>query len=247
MELAALIGVTLLASIVQSATGFGFALIAVPIYLLILNSAAAVQVVIIISIAMSLPLWFKLRGEQPRNFMRWVFVGCIIGMPIGVYMFLQLELTAIKAVVAIFVILISLQNAWQLLSPNGKNNLIKIEKLPKPILSFIGLFSGIFGVSMAMPGPTFMLFLSKTNLRKNEIRAAMMAIFVFAYIGATVMQMVFIGVSKETWMTSAYVTPAALIGVYIGHQLSKKINERLFKGLILCILILTGLFMILNL
>lgn len=247
MDLMALICVTLFASIVQSATGFGFALIAVPIYLLILNSAAAVQVAIIISIAMSLPLWFKLRGELPRDFMKWVFIGCALGMPLGVFMFLQLDLTAIKAVVAIFVIMISLQNALQLLSANSTNNLIQIEKIPKPILSFIGVISGIFGVSMAMPGPTFMLFLSKTNLQKNEIRGAMMAIFVFAYIGATIMQMIFVGVSVDTWITSAYVTPAALIGVYIGHQLSKKINERLFKGLILCILILTGLFMILNL
>jgi uncharacterized membrane protein YfcA len=53
----ALILVTFFASIVQSATGFGFALIAVPVYLIVLNSEDAIQIVIFISIAMSLPLW----------------------------------------------------------------------------------------------------------------------------------------------------------------------------------------------
>jgi uncharacterized protein len=246
MATLALIIVTFLASVVQSATGFGFALIAVPVYLIVLNSAAAVQVVILISIAMSLPLLFKLKHEMPKNFMKWIFLGCIAGFPIGIFMYLKMDLIAIKATVAIFIILISLQNAWQMF---GAKSSIKLnpDTIAKPILSFVGIFSGIFGVAMAMPGPTLMLFLSKTNLKKNEIRAVMMAVFVFAYSGAAIMQMLFAGISQDTWMNSLMVLPAALIGVYYGHQLSKKINERLFKGLILIILILTGIFMLLNL
>ena len=158
-----------------------------------------------------------------------------------------MELQIIKAAVAVFIIVISLQNAWHMFVASKKKALIEVKKLPKSILSFIGVLSGILGVAMAMPGPTLMLFLSKTNLRKNEIRAVMMAIFVFAYSGAVLMQLVFAGVSKETWVTSAYVLAPALVGVFVGHHLSKKINERLFKGLILIILILTGIFMLLSL
>lgn len=238
---------TFFASIVQSATGFGFALIAVPVYLIVLNSVAAVQVVILISIVMSLPLWFKLKDNMPRDFIKWVFLGCAIGFPLGIFLFLKMELHVIKAVVAAFIILISIQNAWHMFFAAKKNKLIDVLKLPKPVLSYIGFFSGIFGVAMAMPGPTLMLFLSKTNLRKNEIRAVMMAIFVFAYSGAAVMQIIFAGISAQTWLTSLYVTPGALFGAYVGHQLSKKINERLFKGLILIVLIVTGIFMLINL
>lgn len=247
MTTIALIIITFFASIVQSATGFGFALIAVPVYLIVLNSAAAVQVVIIVSVAMSLPLWYKLKDDMPHDFMKWIIIGCIIGFPIGIYLYLKMELQTIKASVAVFIILISIQNAWQMfIAKNGKGT-IDVGLLPKPILSIVGFFSGILGVAMAMPGPTLMLFLSKTMLRKNEIRAVMMAVFVFAYTGATIMQMIFAGISYDTWVTSLIVTPAALIGVYLGHQLSKKINEKMFKGLILIILALTGIFMLLNL
>ena len=245
MAIVSLIIVTFFASVVQSATGFGFALIAVPVYLIILNSAAAVQVVIIISIAMSLPLWLKLKDDMHDDFMKWILIGCALGFPMGIYLFLEMDLQTIKTVVAIFIILVSIQNAWQMFV--AKRGAIDVELLPKPVLSIIGIFSGIFGVAMAMPGPTLMLFLSKTLLRKNEIRAVMMAIFVFAYSGAAIMQIIFAGISADTWITSLIVTPAALLGVYVGHQLSKKINERMFKSLILIILILTGLFMLLNL
>lgn len=238
---------TFFASVVQSATGFGFALIAVPVYLIVMNSAAAVQVAIIISIAMSLPLWFKLKDNMPRDFMKWIFIGCIAGFPIGIFLFLEMELQVIKMAVAVFIIVISFQNAWHMFVADKTKALIDVGRLPKLILSFIGILSGIFGVAMAMPGPTMMLFLSKTKLQKNEIRAVMMAIFAFAYSGAAVMQMVFAGINTDTWLTSAYILPAALFGVFVGHQLSKKINERLFKGLILIILILTGIFMLMSL
>ena len=56
-----------------------------------------------------------------------------------------------------------------------------------------------------------------------------------------------IGVEHETWITSAYLAPAALCGVFVGHQISKKINEMLFKVFILIILIITGCMMLINL
>ena len=238
---------TIIASIVQSATGFGFALIVVPVYLIILNSVDAIQLVILISIIMSLPLWLKLKGEMPRDILKWIFLGCVIGFPVGIFLFLEMDLQVIKAAVAVFIILISLQNAWHMFKSAKANAQIDIYKLPKSVLSFIGIISGIFGAAMAMPGPTMMLFLSKTNLQKNEIRAVMMALFAFAYTGAAFMQMVFAGINKDIWLKSVYIMPGALLGVYIGHLLSRKINERLFKGLILIILFLTGIFMLLSL
>lgn len=237
---------TFCASVVQSAIGFGFALISVPIYLILLNSTAAVQVVIIISVIMSLPIWYKLRHDAPKRLLKWLFVGSALGFPIGIFVYLKMDLQTIKFFVAITVILVSIQNAWQLFIAGKKNKPVIVDQIAKPVLAFIGVFSGILGVAMAMPGPTLMMFLSRTSLNKNEIRAVMMAIFVFAYTGGTIMQIVFAGVSKDTWLTSAIVTPAALFGAYVGHQLSKKINEKTFKGLILLILTLTGIFMLVN-
>ncbi|WP_438993737.1 sulfite exporter TauE/SafE family protein, partial [Pseudemcibacter sp.] len=238
---------TLIASIVQSATGFGFALIVVPVYLIVLNSASAIQIVILISILMSLPLWIKLRNNMPDDFIKWVFIGCVIGFPVGIYLFLEMDLQIIKAAVAVFIIVISLQNAWNLFVVGNRKKIIESDRIPKSILSFMGFISGIFGAAMAMPGPTMMLFLSKTNLQINQIRAVMMAVFAFAYSGAALMQVVFVGIDSDAWLMTAYVLPGALLGVVIGHHLSKKINERLFKGLILIILVLTGIFMLLSL
>lgn len=244
MELALLLLATFIASSVQSATGFGFALIVVPAFLILLNSADAIQIVIIISVIMSVVHFPKLKDMAPVGMLKWLILGGIIGFPAGIIIYKNLDLQAIKMAVAIFVILISLQNGWYLIR---KNSVRKTNDDNKAILTGIGVISGMFGVAMAMPGPILMLYLSRTSLGKNEIRACMISFFVFAYIGALLLQVFLVGIETETWTTSAILTPAALAGVYAGHQVSKKINEKLFKGLILVILIFTGIFMLINL
>ena len=62
MDFALLLLVTFFAATVQSAIGFGFGLIAVPTFLIVLNSVAAIQLVIIITLIMSCVHWPKLRG-----------------------------------------------------------------------------------------------------------------------------------------------------------------------------------------
>lgn len=233
---------TFFASVIQSATGFGFALIAVPAFLLLLNSADAIQMVIIISVVMSIVHWVKLRNMTPYNFLKWLILGALVGFPVGILAYKTLDLEAIKILVAIFIIIISLQNGWNLIQ-NKQNK----QKHHKGLLAVIGVVSGTLGAAMAMPGPILMLYLSRTSFNKNEIRAAMITFFIFAYSGALLLQVSMVGIDKQTWITSGILVPAALLGVYGGHQLSKIIDEKLFKGLVLLILILTGIFMLINL
>ncbi|MBL4603439.1 MAG: sulfite exporter TauE/SafE family protein [Emcibacteraceae bacterium] len=244
MEIALLLFITFIAASVQSATGFGFALIVVPVFLILLNSTDAIQIAIIISVAMSVVHFIKLRNIAPYHLLRWLSIGGIAGFPVGILIYNMLDLGAIKMAVAIFIILISLQNGWNMIR---KNLTPEGQKESKILQIIVGVISGILGAAMAMPGPVLMLYLSRTTLNKNEIRAAMIAFFVFAYTGALVLQILLVGIQKETWITSALLIPISLLGVYAGHQISKKINERLFKALVLVILIITGVFMLINL
>ncbi len=253
MEWALLLLVTFLAATVQSATGFGFGLIAVSAFLIMLDSVAAIQIVIIITLIMSCVHWPKLKGLAPAHLLKWLSIGCTLGFPIGVLAYNQLDLEAIKMAVAVLIILISVQNGWHLLkrqrkdlTPGNEPNPGNEGQRPGAIMG-VGVASGLMASAMAMPGPAVMLYLSRTSLGKNEIRATILTFFVFSYAGALVLQTVFIGIEIQTWITAGMLTPSALIGVVAGHLLSKKINQQLFKGLVLLILLLTGLFMIFNL
>lgn len=237
-----LFAVTFIASVVQSATGFAFALIVVPAYLLLLGTADVVQITIILSVVMSVVHLPKLKSDIPFPLLKWLALGCAFGFPIGLYIYSHIDPAMLKIMVAVFIIVICIQNGWNMFKQTQAK-----AGYHKVILTTTGVLSGILGASLAMPGPLVMLYLSRTTLSKDEIRATMISFFVFVYIAILVLQSVVIGVERQTWMTSAYLVPAALIGVFVGHQISKRINERLFKGLILIILIVTGIMMLINL
>lgn len=232
---------------VQSATGFGFALIAVPFFLIVLNSSDAIQVVIIITLITSTVHWVVVRKETPLDLLRWLFVGCTLGFPVGVLIYIRLELDALKMLIAVLIILVSIYNGWQMFR-NKRAAQLPDSQGAKPVaLTGVGLTCGMMASSMAMPGPPLMLYLSTTALDKNQIRAAMFAFFTFSYSGALIMQSIFIGVGRHTWEMSGILTPVAIIGLITGQLLSKKISEKYFKALVLIILLMTGSVMLLNL
>ena len=149
--------------------------------------------------------------------------------------------------VAVLIILISLQNGWRLLAKPKQNLTPDKEEHKAGSVLGVGIISGLMASAMAMPGPAVMLYLSRTSLSKNEIRATIITSFLFSYAGALLLQTIFIGIETQTWVTAGVLIPAALTGVAAGHMLSNKINQKLFKWLILLILMLTGLFMLFNL
>ena len=250
MDWLILILITFFAASVQSATGFGFGLIAVSAFLILLNSAAAIQLVIIITLATSCIHWFKLKQDVPANVLKWLSLGCLAGFPVGVIIYLELNLEILKLSIALLIIAISLQNAWLLLQQNFRQqSKITPNKadLNNKVLMGVGIASGAMASSLAMPGPAVMLYLSRTSLSKNEIRSTILTFFIFSYGGALLLQASLIGINLETWKTAGLLIPAALAGVTVGHLISHKINPQTFKALILIILMLTGIFMLLNL
>ncbi|MBL4740951.1 MAG: sulfite exporter TauE/SafE family protein [Sneathiella sp.] len=247
MEWSLLILITFFAATVQSATGFGFGLIAVSAFLIMLDSIAAIQIVIIVTLVMSCLHWPKLRGLAPTQLLKWLSLGCLFGFPLGILVYNQLNLDAIKMAVAILIILISLQNAWHLFHSSIDNSSAPASPRRPGALIGVGIASGLMASAMAMPGPAVMLYLSRTALGKDEIRATIITFFVFSYGGALIMQTTMVGITSQTWITAAVLSIPALAGVIAGDFLSKRINQKTFKGLVLLILMMTGLFMLFNL
>jgi len=247
MDWLLLVMVTFLAATVQSATGFGFGLIAVSAFLIVLNSIAAIQLVMIIILVMSCVHWPKLRGIAPGYLLKWLSIGCMLGFPLGILIYHQLDLDTIKAIIALLIILISVQNGWYLFNKVKINTSQSSQPHRRNTVMGVGIASGIMASSMAMPGPAVMLYLSRSVLSKDEIRATILTFFLFSYGGALLLQATLIGIESQTWFLAAALTPSALVGMVVGHLLSKRINQQVFKGLVLVILLLTGLFMLLNL
>lgn len=235
--------ITFAAATIQSATGFGFGLIAVPVFLLLLGSAEAIQMVMIIILCLSLLDWIKLRGQASRALLLRLCTGMLVGFPFGIIIYHLVDLPGLKAIIALVILIFSVQNLARLLN----NRRLCVPHADKPnagMTLFTGYISGLMSTSLAMPGPVVMLYLVHQGLEKTLIRATILTYFVFAYSGSILLQSVLVGISRPTWMNSLSLVPVGLAGVMCGHYLAHKINQKLFKLLVLSILILTALLML---
>jgi len=238
--------ITLLAATLQSATGFGFGLIAVPVFLLILDSREAIQMVMIVILCMSILDWIKLRGQASIDLLKWLSIGSLIGFPFGIYIFHQMDLPLLKMIIAVVILLFSFYNLLRLFEGLLHENQ-HVHKHNKWATILIGYVSGLMSTSLAMPGPAVMLYLVHQKLERTRIRATILTFFIFSYAGAIVLQSVIVGISAQTWRTSLTLAPVGLLGVLAGHYLAGQINQRLFQLIVLTTLILTALVMLLQL
>lgn len=238
--------ITFLSATLQSAIGFGFGLIAVPIFLLILNSAHAIQMVMIIILCVSLVDWYKLKGKSAPTLLWCLNIGMLFGFPIGLYIFQQVDLNTLKLIIAVVIMLFSgLLFYRQFKSQNIKS--VPVDEIKHWKTTVSGFLSGIMTSSLAMPGPIVMIYLVQQGLDKTLIRATILTFFVTAYSGAILLQSLMVGISASTWTSSLALVPPALIGVFVGHKIADKINQQLFRTIVLTLLILMALVMLIQL
>lgn len=238
--IALMVAVTLLAATLQSAIGFGFALLVVPPYLLLLESAAAIQLVIIVTLAISLLLLPALLRQVPWPLVRRLALGSLLGFPLGLIAYLQADLRLIKLAVGLVVAALALRLLVQGLRPAA-------ERPAGPAGAGrdvgVGLLSGAMATCLAMPGPAVMLHLAASGAAREALRAAILTLFVFSYGAALALQAGFAGVARDTWVTAAALIPVAALGTLLGHWAAPHIAERAFRLTVLAVLLLTGAYM----
>ena len=226
--------VTLIAAAAQGATGFGFALLVVSFYLVILNSVAAVQLTIAVSLVISVVLVPGLWRAAPRALLLRLVAGSVAGFPIGLAIYHYISLAGIKMVVALLIICF----AGYLLS--GRRLSFQAGGGHAGADLAVGVVSGAMATCLAMPGPSVLLYLQAMGAAKEISRATTLTLFAFSYASALILQASVVGIDSEIWIAVAVLAPLAMIGAGLGHFVSKWLSERIFRTSVLIILVIAG-------
>ncbi|ABZ74656.1 protein of unknown function DUF81 [Shewanella halifaxensis HAW-EB4] len=245
MELSLLLMTVFFAATLQAATGFGFGLIGVSILLVLLQSNSAVQIVIILTLAMSLVHWIKIRKIAPMDLVKKIMLGCALGYPIGIIIFSNFDLTALKISVALLIIAITTQNIIEMIKSRKGHETIPAN-MGRGSCFGVGTMSGVMASAMAMPGPVVVAYLTRSVLTKDQIRATVITCSTFSYIVALGLQASFVGIGADTFKTSMMLIPATFAGAFFGDYISKFINQELFKKITLFVLFGSGVNILLN-
>lgn len=235
-----LAAVTLLASIAQAATGFGFGLILTPFLVIILNSTSAVQVTIAVTTVISLVVIPRIwRAIRPALLLRFV-IGSTLGFPVGIYAYLHADLVAIKlgvgALILVFTAFVFVWNRKPLASARTEVRTAFLKDVA------VGVVSGALTATLGMPGPTILIYLLYLRLHQDNLRGTTLSLFAFSYLASLAIHAVLVGIAPATWQIAGGIAPIAIIGALLGHFVAGRLSTRVFQNAVLLILGGAGLY-----
>ncbi len=225
------------AAALQSATGIGFGVIAGPVLLIALNDGSAIQISIVLNLLIAMILTPSLWQQADRPLLAKLLIGLVIGSPLGLLVFVSLDIVFLKAfagLAVVFTLFLTLRGnraPSRLLQPAPG----KVEQIS------IGVMAGIMGASLAMPGPIPAAWMSTRGFNKQTIRATILLMFVFAYTVALVLQFGLAGIGADTMTLSAMLAPSTVVGILVGRSLSSRLTEQTFRWLLVIILASTAM------
>lgn len=229
MSLFIFILIILCASILQTSTGFGFSIMATPFLLLLFDPREAIQLNLILSLFISSMLIVNIRRDVNWGVFKRFVIGGLFGLPIGITIFLLLDMTLLKLGVSLLIIGLTI-----LLIMNWRTN----QTIQRDFL--VGGLSGLLTTSIGMPGPPLLLYFSGTNTKKATLRATTLAFYLFIYSASLMFQVLFAGTSTEIWLSSLKALPIVLVGLMVGQLLYKRISQKMFQILTYILLFISG-------
>ncbi|WP_234028489.1 sulfite exporter TauE/SafE family protein [Lentibacillus sp. Marseille-P4043] len=229
------VAIILFAAILQTSTGFGFSIMATPFLLLLFEPREAIQINLILSLVISCALIWKIRKDIDMGILKRFILGGIVGLPIGITIFLTMDITWLKLGVSIIILLLTVLLILH----------FRIGQTSRRDFS-IGALSGAFTTSIGMPGPPILLYFSGTETTKEKLRGTTLAFYLFIYSVSLLTQVMFAGTTKAIWQSSLIALPLVIIGLFLGQLLFKRINQQVFQTITYVLLLFTGIYLLIQ-
>jgi uncharacterized membrane protein YfcA len=213
-------------------TGFGFAMVAVPLMLIILPSKLVVPInVTLINVSVLVMLYETRKWIAPKRIWPLIIAG-VLGSPLGTYLLLILDANRLKVLIGTVIAL----SALALLV--GIKRHIHNER---SAFAIVGLVSGLLHGSTGISGPPLVLFFSNQSTEKQTFRANLAVYFAVLGLATSLWQILGGLLTREVLDYVVWFVPALLVGTLVGINLARYVSEIVFRKLTLVVVIVTGL------
>lgn len=223
------VAVFVLAGAAQAVSGFGLALVAVPLLAWVLGPGPAVAVTVLVGLVLTARGWWSHRDEVDPERVRRLTGWAVLGLPAGLVALTLLGERALSALIALVVLLLVLALASGARLPTGRG----AERAA-------GVASGALLTSTAMNGPPLVLVLDGARLDKRAFRGTLQAVFFLHDLMAAAAFAVLGLLNAVVLLASA----AGVVGVLVGWRLGDLVFDRLtpstFRRVVLVFLGIAG-------
>lgn len=212
------------ASFIQGATAFGFALIAVPLLLLLMPATNAVALSLALGSLLNL---FMVRIERSRIAWReigWLMPAATAGAVAGMFLLKGFDGPLFKAFVALTFLVMALLmlagRSWK--AGPGQS-----------LRQSVGFLSGLLNGATSMGGPPVVLYLTGRGLTKERLRGTLAMFFLIGNLAALAAFIAGGLFDSELAVSTLILGVAVFPGSLAGRALTSRLHPGSFRRLVL--------------
>jgi len=225
------------AAMLLTTNGFGFAVLAVPFFLLFAPPGEAIQVTIILSLAISLTVLPGLHRDIEWPLLLRLTIGSLAGLPLGLAAFAYAEPLIVRGVAGAVIAGFAAAQAYN-----------RYHRRPPslamhPVGDLVaGAAAGAAAGLVGMPGPPVVIYLIMVGAPAQLSRSTQIAFFALIFGATLAADAVFRGVPGMDWTIAASLMPPTALGAWVGTRIGNRLDENAAAILAIAMLALAGLY-----
>ena len=236
IEIIAAVIIIFIAHIIKGLSGFGSGLVAIPLLAFFLPITFVVPVLGLLSYSGTIIQSFSLRKQVSWKIILPLIPFSFLGIFIAIWLLSTVDARILVFCLGLFVLLYSLYSLSS----------IQDFKQSRYWTIFCGGFGGLVGALFGTGGPFYVVYLKTQKLNKSQFRATIASIF-FIDGGARIFGYASGGLYTPQVLSLVLVLfPVLLAGMYVGHHLHIKIDQKRFNQMISIMLMVSGIMLMLK-
>ena len=227
--------IVFLAVFTQSVTGFGVALVSMPLLTALLGIQTAAPLVALVSLIAEFILLIYYRDAFNMRVVWRLIIAAVFGIPLGV---LALRYFPEAIVLALLGLIVGGYALYALLD-------LRLPAIQQPIWAYgTGFFAGILGGAYNTPGPPVIVYGNCRRWPPAEFKGNLQGFFLltsFLVVGTHILAQNY---AAEVWRSTLVALPAIAAGIIIGLLLASRISSKVFRTIVLWMLLVIGVWLV---
>jgi uncharacterized membrane protein YfcA len=230
IEIAAIVIAVLVAATVQNAAGFGFALMCVPLMAVFVDTHVAVVISTILGMGSSTTQAWLGRRDTDRVVARRMTLAALLGMPLGLLVFVLVDENVLKLIVGACVLVIVVLLARR----------IDLRHVGPHFDLAAGAVSGVLATSVSTNGPPLVFALQARHVSPAVFRPTINTVFAVSAGVSLVLYLVAGKVTGDVLLGVLVALPALVLGIWAGLVLRPRLDGERFRIAVLVLLAAAG-------
>lgn len=218
------------AGIVQFATGFGFALVSVPLLTVVTEPHEAVLLALLMGTIGNLGQAVEGRRHTDRPFVVRIMLAAVLGLPLGWLVFTRSDGAVLQVIIgAITLVAVAVLAAG-----------FRLHRASTRLDLGTGLLVGILTTCTGTNGPPLVSVLHARHVSPPVFRATAATVFLLLDIVAVGLYAVTGHLGLDLIVTTALGIPGLLVGAWLGIRARRLLSPATFRVLVLALLTATA-------